>query len=131
MPKREASALQAYHQAEGIPTHTVKHLPSVYEMLDGTYADMITVAQERRVNTDFDYKRIPIPGTRGLTRPPITLSEALAAKAIALELRHKDVRAEPERVARGTLKIKSRGGLGGCPRKTRPVLSAIVAVGEA
>jgi hypothetical protein len=36
----------------------------------------------------------------------------LAAKEIAQELRHKNVRAEPERVARGTLKIKARGGLG-------------------
>jgi hypothetical protein len=112
LDKREVSALYAYHEAEGIPTHTVKHLPSVYEMLDGKYADMITVSQERRVNTDFDYKRIPIPGTLGLTRPPATLSEALEAKEIAQELRHKNVRAEPERVARGTLKIKSRGGLG-------------------
>jgi hypothetical protein len=112
LDNREVSTLHAYHQADGIPTHTVKHLPSVYEILDGKYPDMINVPQKRRVNTDFDYKRIPLPGTRGLTRPPTTLSEALAAKEIARELRHKDVRATPERVARGTLKIKSRGGLG-------------------
>jgi DNA polymerase elongation subunit (family B) len=71
LDKREVSVLHAYHEAEGIPTHTVKHLPSVYEMLEGKYADMITVPQERRVNTDFDYKRIPLPGTPGLTRPPV------------------------------------------------------------
>ena len=112
LDKREVSTLHAYHQTEGIPTFTATHLPSVHEILDGKYPDMINVHQKRRVNTDFDYKRIPLPGTLGLTRPPTTLSEALAAKEIARELRHKGIRAEPERVARGTLKIKSRGGMG-------------------
>lgn len=124
LDKREVSALHAYHLAEGIPTYTLRHLPSVQEILSGKYRDMVNIPNKRRVNTDFDYKRMPLPGTPGLTRPPKTLLEALATQEIAKEQRHKGIRATPECVARGTLKVNMRGGLGGSTE--RIVMSAIL-----
>jgi hypothetical protein len=56
--RENASMLDTYHADAGIPTQTGKHLPSARDIMDGVVKDYIDVPTEKRVNTDYDFKRM-------------------------------------------------------------------------
>jgi hypothetical protein len=56
--RENASMLHTYHADAGIPIQQGKHLPSARDIMDGVVKDYIDVPTEKRVNTDYDFKRM-------------------------------------------------------------------------
>jgi hypothetical protein len=56
--RENAYMLDAYHADTGIPIQQGKHLPSAHEIMTGEVKDYIDVPIQKRVNTDYDFKRM-------------------------------------------------------------------------
>jgi hypothetical protein len=96
--------------AEGIESHTGRHLATMKEIMEGRYKDLVNTPLVRKVNLDWDFKRIPLLDGTGRTRPPRTVEEVYAARDIADGMRKHGQRATPERVQLVAAGRQTRGG---------------------
>jgi hypothetical protein len=104
--------------AEGIETYTGSHLATMREIMDGTHPDLISTPLKRKVNLDWDFKRIPLRDGSGCTRPPETVQEVYATRDIADSMRKRGQRATPERVLLVSTGIRTQGGTSEAIRRT-------------
>jgi len=96
--------------AEGIETHKGRHLATMKEIMTGKHVDLINVPLKRKVNLDWDFKRMPLLDGSGLTRPPETVDEVYEAREIADAMRKRGQRATPQRVQLVATGMRTQGG---------------------
>jgi hypothetical protein len=96
--------------AEGIETYAGRHLATMREIMAGQHQDLISTTLERKVNLDWDFKRLPLLDGSGRTRPPVTVEEVYAAREVADNLRKHGQRATSERVQLVSTGIRTHGG---------------------
>ena len=84
--------------ADEIEHYESNHLATMKEIMEGKYQDLVMASQAKKVNLDYDQKRVPLLDGSGQTRPPVTVQEAEVNRAIADNLRKHGQRATPERV---------------------------------
>ncbi|MEO9684083.1 MAG: hypothetical protein ABJF86_12195 [Tateyamaria sp.] len=93
---------------DGTATWNLKRLSSVQSVWDGKYEDLVSVFENRRVNLDFDYKRIPTPS--GEFRPPADMAEFEEWRDKMENIRKRGERATIPKVRAAVAGIKLQGG---------------------
>ena len=111
LPGGEAGAaeLLAYWNSPDIHTRTDTRLAKMREIVAGRFPDLIEVAETKRVNVDFDYKRVIIDD-EGHTRPPETIEEVRRLRRSAAMVRRRGHRATPTAVELNKAGVSLRGG---------------------
>lgn len=102
--------LNELYNCDDIPKLGFKRLASMRMIMEGEVEDLVDVPEERTVNLDYDFKRIPLPNGSGKTRPPQMVQEVTAARDAVDRLRKQGLRATPDAVAIALTGIQMRGG---------------------
>ncbi len=105
-----ADELLEIHENPDIVTRDVPTLASIRDIQDRTHRDLVPVTIQRKANTDYDFKRIPLLDGSGRTRPPLTVDEVLTARVAAKNIRSAGRRATPEAVALARNGVRLHGG---------------------
>jgi hypothetical protein len=100
---------------------TVKSLSSFQDIAIGKQVDLVKVIEERRVNTDYDFKRIL--GSDGQTQLPESVAETIAYRKAAEGVRKTGRRATSESVELYRAGVRQHGGTEATMR--RQILRAI------
>ena len=106
---------------EKIGKLTVKSLSSFQDIAIGKQVDLVTIKEERRVNTDYDFKRIL--GSDGQTRLAESVAETIAYRKAAEGVRKTGRRATSEAVELYRAGVRQHGGTEAAMR--RQILRAI------
>ncbi len=93
---------------EGTATWNLKRLSSVQSVWDEKHEDLVSVFEDRRVNLDFDYKRIPTPC--GEFRPPADMAEFEEWRDKMENIRKRGERATIPKVRAAVAGVKLQGG---------------------
>ena len=108
------ATLLELHGREDIPVIEMRRFPSPRDLVSGNAVDYIKFPEPKRVNTDFDYKRMP--QGNGATSPFHHLDEFAAVRATAAKMRQdrkdgrKGRRATPERVIAASAGMRLQQG---------------------
>lgn len=92
----------------GASRWTLQRLSSVQSIWDGKQQDLISLFEDRRVNLDFDYKRIP--SVDGAFRPPVDIAEFEEWREKMESIRKSGERATISKVRMSMSGIKLQGG---------------------
>jgi hypothetical protein len=66
---QDGQTLEGLHAMADIPIEVQGSLPSARDLIEGTVPDFVPVDKRKRINTDYDYKRVPLDDGSGSTRP--------------------------------------------------------------
>jgi hypothetical protein len=115
--RENAYRLDSYHADTGIPIQTGKHLPSARGIMSGEVKDYIDVPTQKRVNTDYDFKRMLLDD--GTTMPFADKTKFTKTRDAAAGIRKARTvkgekvtgqRATPDRVLAASAGMRLRNG---------------------
>jgi hypothetical protein len=72
---KDDQTLEDLHAQTDIPIEIHGTLPSARDLIAGIVQDFVKVEKRKRVNTDYDYKRVPLDDGSGGTRPLVDKDE--------------------------------------------------------
>ncbi|WP_417249288.1 hypothetical protein [Celeribacter sp.] len=107
--RASAEDLMRFHdEDDGSLKWELKRLTSVQSIWDGKHNDLINITEVRRVNLDYDFKRIPTPD--GGFRPPRDIAEFEKWRDNMEHIRKRNERATLSKVRTSVAGIKQHGG---------------------
>ena len=109
LSRTSSDELEELSEATEVRSIDQSRLASFREIYEGKYPDLITVREERKVNLDWDFKRM-MQADGKHTRAPQTVTEVYEHRDAAQRIRSQGKRATPLDVAVRHNKLQCRGG---------------------